>query len=136
MNNAPITFKTIFSLILTNKPLLVWGQIITFIAIMISIPIPLMLPVMVDEVLLNKPDTIVHTIDSLFGHGDAFYYIAIVTLTVIALRFIHFILSAVITKIFTQIAKSVTFKIRKQLLTHLKSVCMNEYESLGSGAIG
>jgi len=135
MKNKSITFKTIFNLVLSQRPALIWGQIITLLAIAVSIPIPLMLPVMVDEVLLNKPSFIVNTIDDFFGTGDAFYYIAMATLVVIFLRVFHFLLNAVITKIFTAIAKYVTFEIRKRLLTHLQKVCMNEYETLGSGAI-
>jgi ATP-binding cassette, subfamily C, bacterial len=135
MKNQLITFKTIFRLILSQRPSLIWGQIATFLAIAVSIPIPLMLPVLVDEVLLNKPGVIVDTIDSFLGSGSAFYYIAIVALVVMFLRLFHFLLSAVITKIFTHIAKYVTFEIRKRLLEHLQKVCMNEYETLGSGAI-
>jgi len=135
MKNQSITFKTIFNLILSQKPLLIWGQIITLFAIAVSIPIPLMLPIMVDEVLLNKPAFMVTNIDTFFGSGDAFYYIAIAAAVVISLRIAHFLLNVIITKIFTYIAKYVTFEIRKRLLSHLQKVCMNEYETLGSGAI-
>ena len=135
MNNQQISYLYIFKLLQEQKSTLIWGQVITLIAIVISIPLPLMLPILVDEVLLDKPDFTIHTIQTLIGSGSAFYYIAIVTVCVICLRFLHFILSALITKIFTSIAKHVTFKIREQLILHLKHVCMNEYESLGSGAI-
>jgi len=135
MTNKYITFKTILNLVLSQKPLLIWGQIITLMAIIVSIPIPLMLPVMVDEVLLDKPNFIVNSIDTLFGSGNTFYYIAIATVVVIFLRVFYFLLNAVVTKIFTYIAKFVTFEIRKKLLTHLQKVSMNEYETLGSGAI-
>ena len=131
-----ITFISLWKLLLEKKSSLIWGQVITVIAILISIPIPLMLPILVDEVLLDKPALFVSTIDDFFGSGSAFYYIAVVGVTVILLRFIHFIFSAMITKIFTSIAKYVTYKIREKLISHLKVVCMNEYESLGSGAIG
>lgn len=135
MNNEPITFKSIFKLILENKKALVYGQIFTFIAILISIPIPLMLPVLVDEVLLHKPSYIVNSINYFFGNTTAFNYIAIVTFAVIFLRFLYFVISIIITKIFTKIAKYVTFMIRKRLIEHLKISSMNEYETLGSGAI-
>lgn len=135
MKNQSITFKTIFKLILSKKPMLIWGQVFTLIAIAVSVPIPLMLPIMVDEVLLNQPSVIVNSIDSFFGSGSAFYYIAIVAVVVMLLRLLHFLLSAVITKIFTHIAKFVTFEIRRKLLTHLQKVCINEYETLGSGAV-
>ena len=131
-----IDLKYIYSLILENKKLLLFGQAITIIAIIISVPIPLMLPILVDEVLLNKPAFFVNSIDNIFGNGSPFYYIFIVTLAVVFLRFIYYILSVVITKIFTTISKYATFKIREKLISHLKSVSMNEYESLGSGAIG
>jgi len=134
MNNH-ISFKYIFKLLLDNKKHLLLGQFITFIAILISIPIPLMLPILVDEVLLKKPDFFVNIINDSLGIGNAFYYIAIVTLVVIFLRLIHFVFTVIITKIFTYISKYVTFKLRVKILNHLKLVNMNEYESLGSGAI-
>lgn len=130
-----ISLKSILKLLLKDKKALLLGQLITLIAILISIPIPLMLPVLVDEVLLEKPELFVNTINSTFGAGNAFYYIAIVTLAVILLRLIHFIFTVIITKIFTSLSKFVTFEIRKKLLNHLQTVNMNEYESLGSGAI-
>ncbi len=135
MNTKPISVKTIFHLILEKKPALVYGQIITIIAILVSVPIPLLLPVMVDEVLLDKPATIVNAIDFFLDGTTAFYYIAIVTFGVIFLRFTYYFLTVIITKIFTKIAKHVTFMIRKRLLEHLQIASMNEYETLGSGAI-
>lgn len=136
IKNNKITFRYLWETLLEKKKPLIWGQIITLITILVSVPIPIMLPKLVDEVLLDKPASFIQTVDYIFGSGNAFYYIAIVTLCVIFLRLIHFLLSAIITKIFTAIAKHVTFKIREKLINHLKLVCMNEYESLGSGAIG
>ena len=134
-NHKPIDIKTIFTLALHKKKAFVQGQIITLIAIIISIPVPLMLPMMVDEVLLHKPHYIVPTIDKLFGSGSAFYYIALVAVAVIFLRFLYYFLGVVTTKIFTAISKYVTFMVRRRLLTHLQYTSMNEYETVGSGAI-
>jgi len=130
-----IDLKYIWSLLLKKKKLLIVGQIVTIIAILISVPIPLMLPALVDEVLLENPSFFIENIDSFFGVQNAFKYILIVTLVVLFLRIIHYLFSIIITKIFTNIAKFVTFKIREKLLQHLKLVCINEYEALGSGVI-
>ena len=130
-----ISLKYIFKLLLNDKKSLILGQSLTIIAILISVPIPLLLPLLVDEVLLNKPNFFVNNINELFGSGSAFYYIAFVTFIVIFLRFIYFVFGVFITKIFTKISKYVTFKIREKLLNHLELVNMNEYESLGSGSI-
>ena len=130
-----ISLKYIFKLLLNDRKSLILGQILTIIGILISVPIPLLLPLLVDEVLLNKPNFFVNNINELFGAGSPLYYIVLVTIVVIFLRFIHFIFGVYITKIFTKISKYVTFKIREKLLNHLELVNMNEYESLGSGSI-
>ena len=130
-----ITIKSIFKLILDKKPALIYGQIVTILAILVSVPIPLMLPVMVDEVLLNKPSYIVHSIDSIFSQSSPLFYIIIIVIVVILLRFIYYFLGVITTKIFTKISKHVTYMIRKRLISHLQHVSMNEYETLGSGAI-
>lgn len=111
-----ITIKSIFELALHKKSALFNGQIFTLLAIIVSVPIPLMLPVMVDEVLLHKPHYIVPAINKLFGSGSAFYYIALVAFAVIFLRFLYYFLGVISTKIFTDISKYVTFKIRSRLL--------------------
>ena len=135
MEQKKITLRTIFYLILEKKPSLIYGQIVTILAVVISIPIPLILPMMVDEVLLEKPGTFVETINFFIGESNPFVYVAIVTLSVVCLRLSYYLLSAVITKIFTAISKHVTFMIRKRLIEHLQITSMNEYETLGSGAI-
>ncbi len=94
-----------------------------------------MLPVMVDEVLLHKPEYIVPAINELLGSGSAFYYISLVAFAVIFLRFLYYFLGVISTKIFTKISKYVTFMIRSRLLKHLQITSMNAYETLGSGAI-
>jgi len=133
--NDKITIRSIFKLALHHKKALINGQLITLFAIIISVPIPLLLPMMVDEVLLHKPHYIVPTINELLGSGSAFYYIAIVAFSVVFLRFLYYYLGVVTTKIFTRISKYITFMIRARLLRHLEKTSMNEFETLGSGAI-
>jgi len=133
--NDKITIRSIFKLALHHKKALINGQLITLFAIIISVPIPLLLPMMVDEVLLHKPHYIVPTINELLGSGSAFYYIAIVAFSVVFLRFLYYYLGVITTKIFTRISKYITFMIRARLLRHLEKTSMNEFETLGSGTI-
>ena len=83
-----ISLKYIFKLLLNDRKSLILGQILTIIGILISVPIPLLLPLLVDEVLLNKPNFFVNNINELFGAGSPLYYIVLVTIVVIFLRFI------------------------------------------------
>ncbi len=129
------TWAKIGKILFEQKRAFYLGTVISILWILASIPIPLMLPVMVDEVLLEKPATFVATIDALFGSGSAFYYIAIILVTVILLRFIYLFVSVIQTNIFMDISKQITFRIREKLIDHLQKVSMNAYETVGSGAV-
>ncbi|HHH51940.1 MAG TPA: ABC transporter ATP-binding protein, partial [Campylobacterales bacterium] len=51
------------------------------------------------------------------------------------LRAISLLLNIIHIRLFTKIAKDVSYKIRKSLLEHLKIVSMSEYDMLGSGSV-
>ena len=95
------------------------------------------MPLLVDEVLLNQPDFLVHSVNSVFPqdwHGPTLTIVAILIITVI-LRLIGTILSVWQTREFTLISKDITFSLRKKLLGLLQTISMDEYETLGSGAV-
>lgn len=130
------TFKNIFEDIKKYKKELILANIIAFFAVLISTPVPLLMPLLVDEVLLNKPSYIVHTVDKILKQdNEPYIYVAIVLISVLLLRTIFFLLNYYQTKLFTIISKNITFKIRKDLLTHLSRISLKEFEFLGSGNI-
>jgi ATP-binding cassette subfamily C protein len=130
-----ITFKSLFLMILRYKRSLLWGNIIAILATLISIPIPLLIPLLVDEVLLKKGGNITETIDFFTPLHEPLLYIGIVLAVTIALRFLFFILSVISQRFFISLSQELSFKIRVQALEHLKSVSMSAYERLGSGKV-
>jgi len=130
-----LTWKDIFREVRNYKRELVLGHFFAFLSILVSVPTPLFLPLLVDEVLLNKPGVLTRFYDSIFGKGNPFIYVLLTLILVITLRFLFFVLTAVQSKIFSTISKNITYKIRKRVLNHLKKVSMSEFETLGSGAI-
>ncbi len=129
------TWEKIFQEIKKHKKELILGHIIALLAIAVSVPTPLFLPLLVDEVLLNKPGIFTQTFDSIFGKGNPFTYTLAALVIVLFMRFMFFVFNALQAKIFTKISKSVTYKIREDLLNHLKKVSMAEFETVGSGSI-
>ena len=116
---------------------LIYANIITVLATVASVPLPLLLPLLVDEVLLNQPGITVNTINALTPptwHGPVLYILVILSLTLV-LRLTSLILNVWQSRQFTIIAKDLVFRIRCALLTHLEKVSMSEYEVLGSGAV-
>jgi ATP-binding cassette subfamily C protein len=130
-----LSWKEIFNHIKEHKKKLILGNIIAIIATVISIPIPLFIPLLVDEVLLGKEGIFIHTYKKFFGDGNIPLYVLTALLIVLIMRAMFFILSAIQTKIFTEISKDVTYKIREKVLNHLKEISMSEYEVEGSGKL-
>jgi ATP-binding cassette subfamily C protein len=101
------------------------------------VPIPLLMPLLVDEVLLHKPGNLVSFTQGLFPqswHGPVLYILFILLCTV-SLRISSLLLTVWQTRQFTTIAKDVVYRIRHALLMRLQRISMAEYESLGSGAV-
>ncbi|MGR6861485.1 ABC transporter ATP-binding protein [Aliivibrio salmonicida] len=121
----------------TYKKRLIAANFIAIIATLISVPIPLLMPLMVDEVLLNKPATGVELLNSLLPAAwqGPLGYILLVLVLVILMRIISQILNIFQGRQFSLVSKTITYQIRLQLLDKLSRISMKEYESRGSGGI-
>ncbi len=133
MNN--ITFHLLYKLVLKHKTKLLKANLIALAATLVSIPIPLLIPLLIDEVILKEPGGLIATIDFLFTDFTAFGYIVMTLIITIILRFGFFLSSVASHYAFTEIAQDITLVLRKKLLLHLKRVSMHEYETLGSGTV-
>lgn len=121
----------------THKRQLITANIIAVIATLASVPVPLLMPLLVDEVLLNQPGVVVNSINAItptLWHGPVLY-ISIILIITLCLRLTALVLNVFQTRQFTIIAKDVIFLIRRTLLTRLNKVSMSEYETLGSGTV-
>jgi ATP-binding cassette subfamily C protein len=131
------SWRYIFDVALEHKRQLVLANLIALVATVASVPLPLLMPLLVDEVLLEQPGVIVETINPMVPdswHGPALYIGAVLLITVI-LRCIALVLNVWQARQFTHISKDVIFRMRSGLLERLKRISMAEYETLGSGAV-
>ena len=131
------SWRYIFNVALEHKRQLVLANLIALVATVASVPLPLLMPLLVDEVLLEQPGFIVETINPMVPdswHGPALYIGAVLLITVI-LRSIALLLNVWQARQFTHISKDVIFRMRSGLLERLKRISMAEYETLGSGAV-
>jgi ATP-binding cassette subfamily C protein len=129
--------RYILNVALEHKAALIKANVIAILATLCAVPIPLLMPLMVDEVLLNQPGTIVNTINQTlpeFWHQPARYLIVVLMLTV-TLRLLSLVFNVWQTWQFTIIAKEITYRIRDSLLKRLQRISMAEYETLGSGSV-
>ncbi len=131
------SWQELTSMVLHHRNELITANIIAIMGTVVSVPIPLLIPLLVDEVLLNQPGVSVATMNSIFPtdwHGPILYILAVLFLTLF-LRLISLVLGVWQMRQFTKISKEVTFRIRRSLLQRLERVSMSEYETMGSGTV-
>jgi len=132
-----ISWSQILKTARSYKRTLWQANLIAILAAVLSAPVPMLMPLLVDEVLLGKPSFLIETMNAVFPESwwsPAFYILTIMCLTIV-LRFSSMMLAVWQTLKFTQIAKEITYQIRRKLLSKLQFVSMSEYETLGSGTV-
>ena len=141
MHSDPIkpiyTWKGIYKIALEHKKTLIYSHLIAILATIASVPVPLLMPLLVDEVLLNKPGMVTAFINrwSPIEWQLPVLYITVILVVSLLLRLIASIFNIIQARQFSLISKEIIFRIRKNLINHLQTISMSEYESLGSGSV-
>ncbi len=133
----PYSWAELFQMISRYRRELISANIVAIFGALVSVPIPLLIPLLVDEVLLEQPGASVAFMQSIFPlswHGPTLYLSSILALTLI-LRFFTLIFNVWQTKEFTNISKDMIFRIRRDLLLRLQRISMSDYETLGSSTV-
>ena len=131
------TWRYIFSVAQEHRSELAKANIIALLAAIASVPLPLFMPLLVDEVLLDQPGSIVNTVNQYIPDAwqSPTLYIGTILLFTIVLRVTALMLNVWQARQFTIISKDVTYRIREGLLGRLQRISMSEYETLGSGTV-
>ena len=130
-----ITIKSIFKEIYKHKKVLIIANIVAIISTLIILPVPLLIPMLIDELILGKVGKVTEIIDQFISVESTAYYILIVLLITLLAKAISMLLNLLHIRLYSKISKEVIYTLRKRLLNHLKIVSMKEYDMLGSGAV-
>lgn len=132
-----LTWPGIVDELKRHRARLLQANVIALLAVMAAVPLPLLLPLMVDEVLLHHPGKMVAAIGSLFPvawHGPVLFIGATLLLTV-ALRLASILLNVWQGRTFSLLAKEVVYRIRVQMLSRLSRIALSEFETVGAGRV-
>ncbi|TCJ12724.1 ABC transporter ATP-binding protein [Parasulfuritortus cantonensis] len=133
--SAALSWRTVWNEVLRHKRRLAVANLAAIVAVMAAVPVPLVLPILVDEVLLDKPGRFVAAVAPLFPpawHGPLLFIGSALLLTVV-LRVVAILLNVWQTRSFALVAKEVVFIIRRRLLERLSRIALSQYETLGTG---
>ncbi len=129
------SFKKLIKEIKHYKKEFFSAQIIALTATLISVPIPLLMPLLIDEVLLKKGGKWIDFINMFFSNCNAFCYVLVTLIVVVFLRAAFIGFNVAQTYFFEKITKDISYKIRIRVMEHLKRLSINEYENLKTGDI-
>ena len=136
-HTSGFSWRYIRSIALKHRRELVVANIVALLATFASVPIPMLMPLLVDEVLLDKPGFLITTTHLVAPQSWASPYLYIVAVLIVSvlLRSLSLLCNVWQSWQFAVIAKDIIFRMRSQLLMRLQYISMAEYETLGSGAV-
>ncbi len=136
-SNQVFTWASIFKMALDHKKNFVLANIISVITTLMSLPIPLIIPSLINEVLLKQPGFFTRALSHIVSVPLITPALILITAfaLVMILRLSTEILTVLQSREFKIISKDVVLKIRMKLLTHLTNISIKEYETLGSGKL-
>ncbi|RZP56528.1 ABC transporter ATP-binding protein [Vibrio vulnificus] len=120
-----------------NKSKLVFANLIAIVATLVSVPIPLLMPLMVDEVLLDQPGKGLAAMNTLLPQAwqTPTGYIFLTLLLVILMRITSQALNILQSRQFTLVSKTITYQMRAKMIDKLGRISIRQYETRGSGGI-
>jgi ATP-binding cassette subfamily C protein len=131
------SWHSIKKIALEHKQALIYSHLIAILATVASVPVPLLMPLLVDEVLLHKPGPVIHAINLAFPPEwqQPMLYIGVVLVVSVLLRLLAIVFNIIQARQFSVISKDIVFRLRSNLIGHLRTISMAEYESLGTGTV-
>ena len=108
---------------------------VAIVATLMTVIIPLFIPVLVDELLLQKSSVMTGWIkENIMELSLAGYVLFFLVLTLV-LRMLGFLLNVIQVKTFLSISKEISLKLRQRTISYLERVSLKEYEMISPGAI-
>ncbi|WP_191117404.1 ABC transporter ATP-binding protein [Vibrio campbellii] len=135
--NDTISRSWLITQVKKHKSKLILANLIAVLATLISVPIPLLMPLMVDEVLLDKPASGLTAMNSVLP--EAWHtptgYIFFTLFLVVLMRAASQGLNILQSRQFTLVSKTITFEMRSKMIDKLGRISIRQYETKGSGGI-
>ncbi|EGQ7663151.1 ABC transporter ATP-binding protein [Vibrio parahaemolyticus] len=135
--NDTISRSWLITQVKKHKSKLILANLIAIVATLISVPIPLLMPLMVDEVLLDKPASGLSAMNTVLP--EAWHtptgYIFFTLFLVVLMRAASQALNIVQSRQFTLVSKTITFEMRSKMIDKLGRISIRQYETKGSGGI-
>lgn len=132
-----LSWAEIRQLALRHRKALLLANLLAVLGVLASVPIPLLLPLLVDEVLLHQGDAALRVMDRVLPSAwqQAAGYIGLILASTLLLRCSALLFNVLQARLFARLSKDIVYRLRLRLIERLKRISLGEYESLGGGTV-
>lgn len=132
-----LSWAEIRRLAMRHKKALWIANGVAVLATLCSVPIPLLLPLLVDEVLLGHGDSALKFMNRFLPDSlqTSVGYIGLMLLATVCLRLGALVFNVIQARLFARLSKDIVYRVRIRLIERLKRISLGEYESLGGGTV-
>jgi len=127
--------KKLFKDILQYKKELYLGNFFAIISTLLTVTIPLFIPMLIDELLLHKEHKLTKIVSEYIAPMSLIGYVAFFLFLTILMRFLGIIFANAQVGMLLKVSKDISYKLRVKAIEHLKRVSLKEYERFSPGAI-
>lgn len=129
------THRTLFEQFLAQRKDFSRTTFFGILATLLLLPIPLLIPLLIDEILLGHPGKMTEVITQIFGYDEAWFLVSVTALLVLFLRMGAFVSTNKKSYHATKITQKISYLLRHRIIHHLEHLSLSEYETLKSGGI-
>lgn len=132
-----LRWSDIVNMMRKRRSALMYAHFFALCGTLLAVPVPLLMPLLVDEVLLDKPGRLLGGLSwflpSNWQTGVGFI-LAVLVVTLL-LRICSLAFNIIQGRQFARVAKHLTFQVRKLLATQLMRTPLRSFETVGAGSV-
>ena len=129
------TIGQLFRDIFNYKKELFLGNFYAIVSTLITVTIPLFIPMLIDELLLHKEPKLTALVAKYIMPMSLVGYVAFFLVLTIVLRYLGVFFATKQVRELLKVSKDISYKLRVRAIEHLKRVALKEYERFSPGAI-
>jgi ATP-binding cassette subfamily C protein len=129
------TVQKLIAKALQYKRALLRGNLLAIAATLLTVTIPLFIPVLVDELLLHKSSAMTGWVAEHIVPMSVTGYLTFFLVLTLVMRGIGVVLNVAQVKTFLGVSRDISLGLRTEALGHLERVSLAEYETIAPGAV-
>lgn len=132
-----LQWSDIVNMMKKRRTALIYAHLFALCGTVLAVPVPLLMPLLVDEVLLDSPGRLLDGLSWFLPTGwqtGVGFILAVLVITLL-LRTLSLIFNIIQGRQFARVAKHLTFQIRQLLARQLSRTPLRAFESVGAGSV-